>query len=716
MAAMLNLTVLEYHRVSGLKPQTVRILPSSSGNADKIIVGSTDGVLTVFGVKRGVMQNVFSTLGGPAIERIELLKDRIFVAAKNEVKGFSKKGKNFYNITTMLTEPIRSMALSDHNIRVSGEHVYSHYVDNVDQHHYMSLETVNDMLVVKLPADCESVPAIAFKADLQTVLACADRVLRVLEGSKCNLTVDLPEAPTAILLFRDKLRHDGRVLFGTDQGSVGVVQLAKNGYRHIWLLDGVAHASAVTALASYPITSQSGRDDIIVGREDGTVSIFSFVSSHDEDPPEEVFTTKLNSGIASVAGAKAHSKHHPEVVVGTFAGNILSLATDPAAATSATASHVTGSSTVATDAGTVDKLQQEIAQLESQIARANSGSKGNVYHPTRYPLRHSYTLRPKIASYLLSIEAPVPIKMVLLATDVPIDLLDVKGETAVTSFSKPESGQGLSATYRCQPGVSNLQIKVRSLEGQAGRLQAYVLLDVPDGLTHAFEYPIRALALHQRSNQPLPHHLPLSQLKITGGFSSADVNNWLEQCLPEVPSHTAAATDYTYTSTFLKTQVNIAFSSGKIAVLSDNWSTVCILKDVLMKAATAANQRVEVNEECHPDGASHVLSLLDPLLSDQIELTKQVEVLQALKELETQEGGVEGLTPEYANILSNADELLERYNAHPCHLERLYGIVTDLYIDCCKAKGKNGRARIPQVIEQLNEYDLSHLSSMFEEL
>ena len=51
--------------------------------------------------------------------------------------------------------------MSDHNIRVSGEHVYSHYVDNVDQHHYMSLERVNDMLAMKLPPDCESVPAIA---------------------------------------------------------------------------------------------------------------------------------------------------------------------------------------------------------------------------------------------------------------------------------------------------------------------------------------------------------------------------------------------------------------------------------------------------------------------------------------------------------------------------------------------------------------------------
>jgi hypothetical protein len=44
-------------------------------------------------------------------------------------------------------------------------------------------------------------------------------------------------------------------------------------------------------VASYAVSGQNDRDDILVGREDGTVSIFSFTSQHDEDPPEEVFST-----------------------------------------------------------------------------------------------------------------------------------------------------------------------------------------------------------------------------------------------------------------------------------------------------------------------------------------------------------------------------------------------------------------------------------------
>eukprot|EP00730_Choanoeca_flexa_P003765 TRINITY_DN11493_c0_g1_i4.p1 TRINITY_DN11493_c0_g1~~TRINITY_DN11493_c0_g1_i4.p1 ORF type:complete len:717 (+),score=151.08 TRINITY_DN11493_c0_g1_i4:1548-3698(+) len=716
MASGLNLTVLEYYRASGLAPKSLRILPSSSGNADKIIVGDQDGVLTVLGVKRGIAQSVFTTLGGPAVNRIELLKDRIFIAAKAEVKGFSKKGKNFYNISTMLAEPIQSMALTDHNIRVAGDHLYTHFIDNVDTHHYMSHERITDLLALKLPSSCDTVPAIAFKAEHSTILGGADRCIRVLEGSRCFMEVDLQEAPVVLCAFKDRLKHDGRVLYGTDQGSVGVVQLGKDGYRHIWMLDGADHDASITALASYALTEQSHRPEILVGRQDGTVSILSFTSEHEEDPPEEIFTTKLSNGIAAIAGARAHSRHHAEVVLGTFSGSVLALTTDPSAKGSPAGAQIAGTQSLSADADNLQELQNEVESLERELAQAQT-KRQHLYHPDRFPIRHSFTLRPKLASSLLSIEAPVSIKMVLLSSNVPIDLLDVKDESAVTSFTPVEDGAGLNATYRCQPGVSNLQIKVRSIEGQSGNLHVYVMLDVADGLTHAFEYPIRTLALHQRSTSRLDENKPISHVTITGGFSCAQVNGWLQACLAEVPSQAPEnSVAYTFKSTYLNTSIQTTFKPGEIKIASDNWSSACILKDSLMKAATAANLRVDVEEYCHPDGAVYVLSLLDPILLEQIELTKQVEVIQALKELETQEGSAEALTPEYADILNNADDLLARYHAHPCHLERLYGIVTDLHIDCCKAKGKNGRTQIPSLIQQLNDYDFAQLCLSFQDI
>ena len=107
-------------------------------------------------------------------------------------------------------------------------------------------------------------------------------------------------------------------------------------------------------------------------------------------------------------------------------------------------------------------------------------------------------------------------------------------------------------------------------------------------------------------------------------------------------------------------------------------------------------------------------------------------------------------------MAAHGEELLQRFQAHPCHLERLYGVVTDLYIDRAKAKvgasvwgkpqaqgpmhgiemgskmgdwfdqlggcdlglgqGMNGRPKIPQVIEALNNYNFERLVDLFSDV
>ena len=72
-----------------------------------------------------------------------------------------------------------------------------------------------------------------------------------------------------------------------------------------------------------------------------------------------------------------------------------------------------------------------------------------------------------------------------------VDLLDVERNSAVVSYSacRPEDGNFLLATYRCQANTTRLEIKVttlyiiitiiimtqvRTIEGQYGTLTAYV--------------------------------------------------------------------------------------------------------------------------------------------------------------------------------------------------------------------------------------------------
>jgi Bardet-Biedl syndrome 7 protein len=84
------------------------------------------------------------------------------------------------------------------------------------------------------------------------------------------------------------------------------------------------------------------------------------------------------------------------------------------------------------------------------------------------------------------------------------------------------------------------------------------------------------------------------------------------------------------------------------------------------------------------------------------------------KELSVNENSTSFLTPEYQEILVNADRYKEEYKRSPSHLERLYGMITDLYIDKFKFTGQNVKNKVPQLIEKLDNYDPDELIKFFQ--
>lgn len=140
------------------------------------------------------------------------------------------------------------------------------------------------------------------------------------------------------------------------------------------------------------------------------------------------------------------------------------------------------------------------------------------------------------ASYLLSIEIPAPIEFVLLQCNVPIKLLEVEKSTAVVSFSKCDlaDGNNLLATYRCQVDKNRMDLKFRTTEGACGTLQTFVTPNIQPKVSQLQHFSIKALSLHMRVHAfdvTRPHNL----LKLRGTFSHAEIHNWLNNCIPEVP-------------------------------------------------------------------------------------------------------------------------------------------------------------------------------------
>lgn len=79
----------------------------------------------------------------------------------------------------------------------------------------------------------------------------------------------------------------------------------------------------------------------------------------------------------------------------------------------------------------------------------------------------------------------------------------------------------------------------------------------------------------------------------------------------------------------------------------------------------------EVNDESTPS----LLRMLHSKLEAEVKLVKDIELLEALRDIETHEGEAmtQCLTTEYREILKNEKQLLARYNKQPGYLDRLFG-------------------------------------------
>lgn len=173
------------------------------------------------------------------------------------------------------------------------------------------------------------------------------------------------------------------------------------------------------------------------------------------------------------------------------------------------------------------------------------------------------TLTKEDASYILTLEVPTAIDNVLLQSDVPIDLLDVEKNSAVVSYSEPEpqNFNFLLATYRCQINTNRLEVRIRTIEGQYGTLQAYVTPLLQPKCCQLRQYEIKPLSLHFRIHN-FDENRPFNILTIKGTFTLAEIHSWIMQCLPEVPEKPSMSekTSLIFQSTFLDTIICCTYS------------------------------------------------------------------------------------------------------------------------------------------------------------
>ena len=712
---------LELNRVELLQTgltsgKTLRLLPGPGGKSQqRVVVGDDDGVVQVFFIKNGEPNFVFRTLPGAKVNRMELggalgtVRDKIFVATGSEVKGFTKKGKLFLQFDTNLAESIQTMYISGSNLMVCGNYVYNHYNDCKDSNYLLAGDQINDVIALPVEKVGSLVP----------VLACGDRSVKVVENSEIVYTAELPGPPTTLQLFYNDGGEGGeQVLYGTADGKVGLMTLGRGGPEAGWVMESDKSYAGVQCLDNYDVTGDGVRD-LILARHDGNIEIYSYDDGEEVEPTHKL-SHNCGESITSVEGGVVSHAGYEEVVAATYTGKLFALSSVPTGSGSSSASKKMNSETcvrISKLKGEIDELQQMVGKERERYQSQAVSSIGGMSAIPKINIRDKLTLNQSDASYILSLECQTAIDNILLHSDVPVDLLDIEKNSAVVSYStcKPEEGNFLLATYRCQANTTRLEIKIRTIEGQYGNLTAYVTPRLQPKCCQLQLYRIRPLSLHMRTHQTDTAR-PHNTLSLRGQFSIGEVHSWVSFCLPEVSEKVPAGekTVITFISTFLDTILICEYSKGYGIFKSDNISTISILKDFLTKEATKKKIQLDISCEVNDQSVLDTLNLIHPKLEAQLLLAKQVALIEPLRDVAAHEPDTSFLSPEYQFILENSTNLETNFKKQPARLERLYGMITDLYIDYNKFKGLNVKNKVPALLEILDKYDLNTLINFFQ--
>uniref|UniRef100_A0A336LLY4 CSON007521 protein n=1 Tax=Culicoides sonorensis TaxID=179676 RepID=A0A336LLY4_CULSO len=708
----LDLNKIDYVQVGITGPYALAVLPTPEGDKHKqrVAVASQEGHIVVFSLKKNEVQVHFKTLVGPSISAIHLggtvntLPDKVFVASENRVYGFNKKGKQFLAFDTNMTENIKCMFVHGTDLLVCGNHVFNHYKDCVDSGSYLCGDTIVDVAAIYLPNTSRMVVA----------LACSGRVIRLLEYSRLRSSLELTSVPTTLHVPN---KSPDRLFCGFADGQVVVFHINPIliDIKRETVVEINENRSAISCIDTFDVTGD-GKVELLVGKRDGTVQIYSLPDDNDMDLGSAlIYQGNFGESISSVKGGCVRQNGYTEIVVVSYTGLVFGLTTQciSQSFSDVKTMNLEGNNNVSTQDDEFEELNKRLL-LERERQRSSSILSSQLNSLPNIHVNDSLILNKEEGSYDLSIEIPMIIDSIMFQCDCPIEFLS-KENIEILEPNVIE-GTHFMANYHAKVPKTRNDFKFRTVEGQYGTLQAFVTPVNNPGLIEARRYDIKPLSLHIRIHRDLDNLRPFNTLTLKGNFSQAEMHSWLNNCIPEMPERMSQGENVPllFKHVFVTTILNCEFNKGVAEFKSDNLSTISILKEYLTKEATKKRIKLEISQNINDLSIPHIIKILEPQLIDHVVLREDHKLLQALLELDlTTQEEFDILSPEYQNILNNKETILELYRKDPPNINRLYGFLTDLYIDRFKFKGINVKTKIPILIKLLEEYQYDTIIEFF---
>ena len=430
------------------------------------------------------------------------------------------------------------------------------------------------------------------------------------------------------------------------------------------------------------------------------------------DMPQAQFSANIGESISSIECGRVSNADYDEIVCLGFAGKVISFTNEPLHTKDTQDKHGRTHATINNE-NKIRSMKKELEEMEGQIKTKKTLLATKEKHPSdsnaigasadlivAFEAKTIFTLDEAEAAYLINVEIPLEMNLVLLTSSVSVDVLDSETSSATVSRSTPDqdSGLKLSACYRMVEGGSRLQMKVRTTEGEYGEISATIVgASTPHKSAVVVKFPVKPLSLHCRAVAFRPDEAsrPLNTLTLRGSFTINVAHEWVRACLPEIPPFQPSSNDtedeprtLSFRNVFTGSILQVNYSANLMTLKSDNLSTLAIFKECVSRESTKrrvhVSDSVDVNEESIPN----FLGLMHNRLQHLLSLSRQVEIIEAIKEINTAEGGDnKWMSPEYKEILKNADQIRAEHKMRPMIQNYLCAIITDLFVDRHKLRG-----------------------------
>merc|ERR1719502_2359929 len=484
---------------------TMQLLPVGKKKKQKIVIGDDRGEVECFEMKKGEAQKVFAekvegtginvlALGGSLAKR-----DKVFVATGQSIVGINKKGKQFFKLISSLTETIHHMYVEDTKMWTGCEYIYNKYDEGNDAGFFMCHDRINALVVESLT--CETL--------YDALLGCQDRCIRVVQGSSLEFEGQL-DAPVSALRRYIKSSNAARpvlgkdtskeILYGTENGQLGMLLMHEHFAQRQWVVPNPGRQGQINCISSIDVTKDDVAD-IIVGRDDGRVQVFSF----DMAPtPGFQFERVLTESIHSLDCGIATTPPFDEIVVCTYSGKVISFSSEPLNAKDQRDQYGRTVGEMHTE-NRIRTMRKELEELRGKVSKTREKfsqlSKQFIPVAQQFEVNVKFNLDPEEAAYMIQIELPMPIDLVALSSSVHVDLLDSEtNSNAVVSRSPPDAANknALLATYRCQETANRVEMKIRTTEGESGDITATVVAKTSPKVAQVIKLQVKSLSLHHR--------------------------------------------------------------------------------------------------------------------------------------------------------------------------------------------------------------------------